>query len=95
MNKEHAYEEKMDAQLREWQAELDRLQARADKMEADAKVEYYKNIEDLRKKYMTAQQRLEDLKRAGGEAVDELKNGVETAFGDMKQAVAHALSHFA
>lgn len=46
-DKRKAYEEKCDAQLQEWNAQIDLLKARADKAKAEAKIEYYKTIEDM------------------------------------------------
>ena len=40
MDKRKAYEEKFDAQLKEWSAEIALLNAKADKAKAEAKIEY-------------------------------------------------------
>jgi len=48
MNKKEAYQEKFDAQLREWSAKIDELKAKADQAKAEAKIEYYEQIEALR-----------------------------------------------
>ena len=47
---------KLQAQLDEWSAEIDKLKAKADKAEADAQLEYYKEIEELRSMQETASQ---------------------------------------
>ena len=55
-----AYVERLQAQLDEWTAEIDKLKAKADQQEAEAKIEYYENIEALRvntKKRCTASAR--------------------------------------
>ena len=49
-DKRKAYEEKLDAQLEEWNAQIALLKARADKAKAEAKIEYYKTIEALQHK---------------------------------------------
>ena len=48
-DKRKAYEEKFDAQLKEWNAQIALLKARADKGKAEVKIEYYKTIEALRR----------------------------------------------
>ena len=45
-DKRKAYEEKFDAQLKEWSARIELLKAKADNARADAKIEYIKTIED-------------------------------------------------
>jgi hypothetical protein len=46
-NKRKAYEEKLDAQLAELNAQIDLLKTRVGKAEAEEKIEYYKIIEAL------------------------------------------------
>ena len=53
MGKKEAYIEKLEAQLREWSSKIDELQARADKAKADVKLEYEKQIGELRTKQET------------------------------------------
>ena len=53
MGKKEAYIEKLEAQLREWSSKIDELKARADKAKADVKLEYEKQIGELRTKQET------------------------------------------
>ena len=46
-DKRKAYEEKIDAQLEEWNAQIALLKAKAEKGKAEAKIEYFKTIEAL------------------------------------------------
>jgi len=48
MNMKDAYIRKIQASLDEMSAEIDKLKARADKAHADAQIEYYKQIEELK-----------------------------------------------
>ena len=48
MSERDAYVEKMKAKLDEWNAEIDRLEAKARGAEADARLRYNKQIESLR-----------------------------------------------
>ena len=43
-DKRKAYEEKGDAQLKEWNAQIALLKAKAENAKADAKIDYYKTI---------------------------------------------------
>jgi chromosome segregation ATPase len=48
MSKSEPLEAKIEAQLREWAAELERLKAKADKAVAEAHKGYYEHIDELR-----------------------------------------------
>ena len=93
-DKRKAYEEKLDAQLEEWNAQIALLKARADKTKAEAKIEYYKTIEALQHKKDEAGTKLRELKTAGDEAWEDLKTGAEKAWDEVKTAFHIAASKF-
>ena len=93
-DKRKAYEEKLDAQLEEWNAQIALLKARADKARAGAKVEYYKTIEALQRRQDEARTKLNELKTAGDEAWEDLKTGAEKAWAEVKTAFHEAASKF-
>jgi hypothetical protein len=93
-DKRKAYEEKLDAQLDEWSAELSLLKAKADKAKADAKIEYFKTIEALQLKQNEAKAKLRQLKSAGDDAWEDLKAGAEKAWAEVKTAYHDASSRF-
>ena len=94
MDIKQAYQEKMAAQLKEWQSKIDELKARAEKLEAEQKIKYYEQIESLRIKQQHAYDKLEQMHDASESAWEELKAGVELAWQDLKQAVEHARERF-
>lgn len=94
MNKKEVYQEKLEAQLREWSAKIDVLNAKADKAKAELKIEYAEQIEDLRAKQTAAQTKLQELSKSGELAWEELKPGLEHAWHDLKISVENALSKF-
>jgi len=93
-DKRKAYEEKLDAQLKEWSAQVTLLKAKADNAKADAKIEYYKTIEALQRKQNEAKTKLQELKTAGDEAWEDLKTGAEKAWAEVKTAFHDAISKF-
>ena len=93
-DKRKAYEEKIDAQLEEWNAQIALLKAKADKGKAEAKIEYYKTIETLQHKQDEARTKLHELKTAGDEAWEDLKTGAEKAWAEVKAAFHIAASKF-
>ncbi|MFO8239768.1 MAG: hypothetical protein R6T90_02090 [Dissulfuribacterales bacterium] len=94
MDMREAYQRKIEAQLEEWKAEINRMKAKADKADADVQVEYYKQIEDLQSKQKAAQEKLKGLKEAGEGAWEDLKSGVELAWESLGEAVKSANSRF-
>jgi multidrug resistance efflux pump len=93
-DKRKAYEEKLDAQLDEWSAQIDLLKAKADKAKAEVKIEYYKTIETLQHKQNDAKAKLRELKTAGDEAWEDLKTGAEKVWAEVKTAYHDASSRF-
>jgi len=94
MDKRKAYEEKLDAQLKEWNAQIALLKARADKARAEARIEYYKTIETLQHRQDEARAKLHELTTAGDEAWEDLKTGAEKAWAEVRTAFQGAASKF-
>ena len=94
MKKRKAFEEKLDAQLKEWDAQITLLKAKADKGKAELKIEYNKTIETLQHMLDEANNKLHELKTAGDEAWEDLKAGAEKAWGEVKAAFHNAASKF-
>jgi len=92
--KRKAYEEKFEAQLKEWSAQIDLLKAKADKAKANAKIEYYSTIEALQRKRDLAKAKLQELKSAGDGTWENLKAGAEKTWGEVKTAFNDAVSKF-
>ena len=92
--KRKAYEEKLDAQLKEWNAQITLLKAKAENAKADAKIDYYKSIEALEHKQGEAKAKLQELKTAGDEAWEAVKAGAEKTWAEVKTAYHDAASKF-
>jgi hypothetical protein len=89
-----AFEEKLDAQLEEWDAQITLLKAKAEKGKTEAKLEYYKAIEALQRRQNEARTKLHELKTAGDEAWEDLKTGAEKAWAEVMTAFHNAASKF-
>ncbi len=89
-----AYEKKIEAQLNEWKTDIDKMKAKADKADAQAQLEYYKQIENLRTKQEDAKKKLAELKAAGEDAWEDLKAGLDLASASLGEAVKSARSRF-
>jgi hypothetical protein len=94
MSIKESYVKKIEAQLAEWKVEIDKLKAKADKAEADAQIQYYKQIEDIRVKQEAARKKLDELKEAGEDAYEDLKAGLDNTLKILGSAVESAISRF-
>ncbi|MFO7811528.1 MAG: hypothetical protein R6V21_01030 [Pelovirga sp.] len=94
MSMKKAYEKKLEAKLEEWNADIGKLKAKADSAEADAQLEYYKQIDELRTKQDKAQKKLNELKDAGDDAWEDLKAGIENAWESLGSSIKSAKSRF-
>ncbi len=93
-DKRKAYEEKLDAQLKEWSAQLTLLKAKADNAKADIKIRYYETIDILQRRKDEVSHKFHELRVASDEAWADLKTGVEKAWSDAKAAYQDAMSRF-
>lgn len=90
MNEKSSYRQKLEARLDQWGAEIDKLQAKASEATADARIEYDKQIENLREQQRAAREKLGELEEASGEAWKDLRSGFEKAWDDLGAAVKNA-----
>jgi len=94
MSNKQAYQQKIQAQLDEWSAEIDKLRAKADKADADAQIALNREIDNLRDKKNQAREKLDELSDASEGAWEDLKTGVEAASNQLGQALRSAQSRF-
>jgi hypothetical protein len=94
MEKRKSYREKMETQLKDWCARIDRLKTTASSATAENKLKLEREIEVLRKKKDSFRIKLEGMKDAGEDAWEVLKSGLEKAAADLKDAFDEARSKF-
>ena len=86
------YRQRLDSKMREWTAQIERLRGRAKIAEADLKIKYNREIENLGKKKEVVERRLQELKDSGDEAWEALKTGTGEALFDLRNALKQARS---
>jgi len=94
MERKELYQEKMEAQLQEWQAKFDELKAKARQASADAHLQYEKQIDALQPKLEAAKQKLRELQLASDNAWGDVKVGMEGAWNELKTTWGNVLSRF-
>lgn len=86
MENKDAHRRKIEALLKEWEAKIDGLLAQADAAAASARSRYQEHLPALQAQLEVARQKLHELKGEGGEAWEEIKDGMEEVWEDLKQA---------
>lgn len=89
-----AYVQKLKATIDEWNAEIDQLQAEADQADAEAKIEYDRQIADLRAKRREVEDKITALQQASEGAWEDLKQGLENSWEILKTSISRAKSEF-
>ncbi len=82
-----AYESKLEAQLAQWEAEIDVLKAKAKRQGVDAMVGYDKTIDALQRKREEIKNHLLNLKGASDDTWESMKAGAEQAWLELKAMV--------
>ena len=94
MSEKQAYEKKVRAQYDEWSAEIDKLKAKANNVEADMQLEYEEKIKELRTLQAAAEEKLEELKNSSDDAWEDVKAGLDAAWDSLGNALRSARSRF-
>ena len=88
------YQRKMQAQLDEWKADVDKLKARASGASADTQLKMNEQIKVLDSKIAEGKAKLSELSRAGEDAWESVREGVESAWDSLKSAISDAATKF-
>lgn len=92
--KRDAYVEKLKAQIDKWNADIDGLQAKANKAGAEAKVKMQKHIDELKAKRQELEEKMKPIQKAGGEAWEDLRSGANQALKALGEAIESAKTRF-
>lgn len=87
MSMREEYQALMEKQLGEWKAQTERFKASAQELEAQAKMQFDKNLELLRSKQAEAWDHFQKMKVANEGAWAQFKSHLEKAGGEVKVAV--------
>jgi hypothetical protein len=94
MATKEAYQKRLEAQLKEWDATLAQLSAKAQKATADARIKYENELEHLKAKRAAAHKTLEELGRRSENAWEDMKDGAEKVWSEMSAAIEKAAARF-
>lgn len=94
MSLKDEYVEKLKAQLDDWSADIDTLEARLRKADAEFRIKYDDQLTVLKSKRDEAKVKLTEIQESAGDAWQELKKGSDEAWIIIKKAVAEASKKF-
>jgi len=90
----HRFQEKLETQLREWDARLDELKAKARDATTEIRAEFDVQLEALAGKRAVAQEKLQELRQHGEWAWEDLKDSAEKAWSELREAIKRTASLF-
>lgn len=91
---QQAYKQKLNAKLKEFDAEIDKMAAQAESANADAKASFQNQLKTLRDQRDALNEKLADIGEANASAFQEMQKGVEKAWDDLASAVKTARDKF-
>lgn len=92
MNDKELYQQKVQAQLDGWKAEVDGLMAKASSVSADVRLGLNKQLRYVEGKIEEGKTKLAEIAVAGEERWDSLKEGAESAWTSLKSATNDAIA---
>jgi len=94
MEEKTTYKKKVEEKLKRFSETVGELTGKTENLQEDAKAEFHQQIESLHAKQGTVRSKLEKLEDAGDDALDDLKEGIEEAWKDLKGALDSAIARF-
>ncbi len=94
MSQRDEYLNKLKAQLDLWNAEISRWEARTKGAQADALIEYEKQLDAFRRQRDQALEQMRKVQAETGDAWIDLVRGADDAWAKMKEAFEKASKHF-
>jgi len=94
MSTKEAYKQKIEAELELAQAKLAEFKAQAKSSAADARIKNAKQVDELELKINATKGKLKELGEASDDSWEQLKVGVESAWGALSTAIRNAAAKF-
>jgi multidrug resistance efflux pump len=94
MEDRNKYIAKMSARLKILNADIKKLEAKANLVKIDAKANYRKQVKDIKNKRDEAQKKIKQIQKSSEEAWVELKTGFEKSWNTLSDSVKNTLAQF-
>ncbi len=89
-----AYIRKLKAKIDEWNAEIDKLAAKAKRVKAEKEIEYHDQIEALRGKRGEVEEKIAELRKGGEATWEDLRKNVDRSWEALKEGYAAAKARY-
>ena len=86
--------EKLKAKLDEWNVEVDRLESKAEMIDAQSRARYRAAMQEIKGKIQQIEKKLTVLKNSGTDAWQDLKVGAEDAWEEFEASLKQAKDRF-
>ncbi len=87
MASKEAYQQKLEAQIKEWDVKLEQLRAKAQMASAELRIQYENELEDLARRRKSMQKMFEESGHHSEAAWQDVKDGAEKARLEMARAM--------
>jgi phosphoenolpyruvate-protein kinase (PTS system EI component) len=94
MEKKDAYWEKLETQLKDWKVKIEMLEDRAAKATGETKTELMRAIGELHQKKEMVKEKWDKMQKEGSTAWDTMKEGLEKAVTELKNAFDKVATRF-
>jgi uncharacterized protein Yka (UPF0111/DUF47 family) len=94
MTNRDEYLNKFKAKLDQWDAEIDKFEAKADEAQADARLQYHKQLDTMREQRDIALKRYNEMQNAAADAWETMVQGTEKAWTAWLDAFEDARAKF-
>jgi hypothetical protein len=94
MSEKELYQQRKRAQLDQWEAEVDKLKAKASVASADAQLKLNEGIEALEGKIEQGKAKLAEIADASDDAWESAKEGVDSTWDALKSAFSDAAAKY-
>ncbi|MFN3335233.1 MAG: coiled coil domain-containing protein [Caldilinea sp.] len=92
MDNKELYQQKLQAQLDEWAAEIDKLKAKASGASADAQLQLNNEIELLQTRIDEAKSKIGELAEAGEDAWESVKGSTEAIWNSISSTFSETIA---
>ncbi len=94
MSDKNAYEKKQQARLDEWAAEIDKLKAKAELADAEARIKLNEEIKQAETMQQKVEDKLAELRSSTDDAWTDIKHGLDEAADSLGSSLRSAVSRF-
>jgi peptidoglycan hydrolase CwlO-like protein len=93
-NQKLAYQQKVDAELREWEAKAELLKAKGNNLVADAKLEFDKQLQTLQTNKSEFSAYVDQIADKAEDTWDEVKDEAEAKWHKFSNSVSNFVSKY-